>query len=116
MVDKIYSLKNMILSEVMEEAQRGRYDREKVDMIKDLAEAEKSCWEAEYYKSVSQAMENPAGYDSMGYRGGQTGGRSGYGSMGHDDIIEKLGERYRSLGTDERMMFKSKVLSTIGTM
>ena len=41
---------------------------EYIDMIKDLAEAEKECQEACYYESVVEAMENSdMGYDRMGY-------------------------------------------------
>ena len=51
-----------------------------VDMVKDLAEAEKSCWEAEYYRSVSEAMERGDGQSGyMGHDGsGGSGGRSGW--------------------------------------
>lgn len=38
---------------------------EVVDMIKDLADAEKNCWKAAYYKSVVGAMEEGSG--NMGY-------------------------------------------------
>lgn len=57
---------------------------EVIDMIKDLAEAEKSCYEACYYKSVVEAMdeygENPRmGYNPNRNRMGQySDGRSGY--------------------------------------
>lgn len=59
------------------------------DAVKDLAEAEKACWEAEYYMTVTEAMEDGSmGYeDGMGYmgggsqggRGGSQGGSRGYG-------------------------------------
>lgn len=50
------------------------------DQIKDLAEAEKACWEAEYYMTVTEAMEDGSmGYDEgMGYaQGGQGEGQQG---------------------------------------
>lgn len=53
-----------------------------VDMIKDLAEAEKACLEAEYYDTVIDAMDS--GSDRYGYTGqggsgdGRSGNRSGY--------------------------------------
>lgn len=63
-------------------------DPKMIDSIKDLAEAEKACWEAEYYRAVTEAMEDGSmGYeDGMsraqggqgGSQGGQQGGR-GYG-------------------------------------
>lgn len=50
------------------------------DQIKDLAEAEKACWEAEYFRSVTEAMDS-SGYmpEGMGYQNGQgANGRMGY--------------------------------------
>lgn len=132
MVENIYALKNKILKHVENETQNMERINvneigELVDMVKDLAEAEKSCWEAQYYRSVSQAME-----DKSGYPGGNTGGgdnmggirqgysqpmRQGYNQMmGHDDIINKLGNEYRNLSPEEKMVMKSKVLSTLGSM
>lgn len=58
-----------------------------VDMIKDLAKAEKDCWEACYYKTVVEAMtegdDERAGYDHYRYASGRFaptghGHRSGY--------------------------------------
>lgn len=76
MVEEIYDLKNQLLESIAKEIdERGieRLDKEKVDMVKDLSEAEKSCWEAEYYRSVTEAMES-SGYDGqMGMRGNQMG-------------------------------------------
>lgn len=90
MVGEIYELKNKLIEEMMRDVQeRGveRLDKERVDMVKDLAEAEKSCWEAEYYRSVAEAMEGQSGYDmsgnQMGYnsmpgaQGGVRGGSQG---------------------------------------
>lgn len=49
---------------------------EVVDMIKDLAQCEKYCWEAEYYRTVVEAMEDeeePEYESRMGYtRTGRT--------------------------------------------
>ena len=77
MVEVIYDLKNQLLEQLEKDVQeRGadRLDKDKVDMVKDLAEAEKSCWEAEYYRSVAEAMGEGSGYDGagaaqMGYNG-----------------------------------------------
>lgn len=98
MVEEIYDLKNQLLESMSKEIdERGieRLDKEKVDMVKDLAEAEKSCWEAEYYRSVTEAMEssgydgqmgmrdNQMGYDGMsGAQGGSRGGSNRGGSQG----------------------------------
>lgn len=41
---------------------------EVIDMIKDIAEAEKNCYEAKYYKSVNKAMEEKGEYqERYGY-------------------------------------------------
>ena len=97
MVEEIYNLKNQLLESMAKEVdERGieRLDKEKVDMVKDLAEAEKSCWEAEYYRSVTEAMEgsgydgqmgmrdNQMGYDGMSGAQGNRGGSNRGGSQG----------------------------------
>ena len=132
MVNKIYELKNKFIQRIEKNISERGIDRidinemdKLVDMVKDLAEAEKSCWEASYYRSVSEAMESgqssgystqqPAndsrrGYSSMGY------GSMGYGSMGHSDIIEQLGNEFKSLRPEERSMMRDKVLATLGMM
>lgn len=60
---------------------------EVVDMIKDLADAEKSCMEASYYENVTEAMDEYSdgrmGYDRWRYSSGRfapkgRGTRSGY--------------------------------------
>lgn len=89
MVETVYELKNMLLEELMKDAkERGieRLDKDRVDMVKDLAEAEKSCWEAEYYRGVTEAME---GQGYSGYSGGASGtsgaqGAQGTGSQGYN--------------------------------
>lgn len=138
MVEKIYEMKNKLLEQAEKElAERGpeRIDvnrmGEIIDMVKDLAEAEKSCWEASYYRKVTEAMEGSSGYTSTGSpaNGGGMGygGRSGYGSsmrqgygsggsMGHGDLIEKLGEEFRNMSPEEKMMMKNKVLTIMGSM
>lgn len=80
MVEKIASLKDEILMQAEQEMHdTGQVNPESIDAVKDLAEAEKSCWEAEYYRSVTEAMEDgQMGYDDgMGYRGNR-------GNMGYD--------------------------------
>lgn len=83
MVEKIASLKDEILMQAEQEMHdTGQVNPESIDAVKDLAEAEKSCWEAEYYRSVTEAMEDgKMGYDGgmrdgMGYS--RPGGRGGY--------------------------------------
>ena len=93
MVEKIYDIKNKALQRMEQAIAERGVDRmdvkemgELADIVKDLSEAEKACWEAEYYRSVTDAMES-SGYmpDGMGYDGQdgsggvrRTGGRSGY--------------------------------------
>ena len=81
MVDKIYEIKNQLLERIARDiSERGieRLDGAMVDMVKDLAEAEKSCWEAEYYRSVAEAMEREGGSSGYMGSGGSGGGRSGW--------------------------------------
>lgn len=89
LVEKIAEMKDMLLGrmeQVINERGVERADLAETgklaDQIKDLAEAEKACWEAEYYMSVAEAMESK-GYmpEEMGYEGGSGGygGSSGYG-------------------------------------
>lgn len=135
MVEDIYALKNKILQHVEKETMdMSRIDvkevGELVDMVKDLAEAEKECWEATYYRKITEAMEGASGYTStgspangggMGY-GDQGGGsrsgygsmRQGYGSMGHGELIDQLAQEYDRMPPDEQMMMKNKILMKLG--
>lgn len=105
MVDVIFDLKNQLLEDMLRETrERGidHLDKEKVDMIKDLAEAEKNCWKASYYRSVTEAMEDGgSGYPSeqgsygnyptysgyygptMGMSGASRGGQQSTGNSGY---------------------------------
>ena len=80
MVEKIKEIKDELLMQAEQDIHEGgSVDPETIDGIKDLAEAEKSCWEAEYYRAVTEAMEDGSmGYDGMGYdRQGGSGNRRG---------------------------------------
>lgn len=84
MVEKLKDLKDELLMQAEQDMhENGSVDHMMIDDIKDLAEAEKSCWEAEYYRTVTEAMEDgKAGYDDgMGYtrRGGMGYDRQGRG-------------------------------------
>ena len=83
MVEKIKDLKDELLMQAEQEMHdTGQVNPESIDAVKDLAEAEKACWEAEYYRSVTEAMEDgKMGYDDgMGYgRGGMGYGRGNQG-------------------------------------
>ena len=94
MVEVIYDLKNQLLDEMIKEVnERGidHLDKEQVDMIKDFAEAEKDCWKAAYYRTITEEMERGGsgypmswqqvyGYSSGGMSGAQQGGMSRSGS------------------------------------
>lgn len=121
MVEEIYELKNKLLEEMMRDVQeRGveRLDKDRVDMVKDLADAEKSCWEAEYYRSVAEAMENGSGYgmsgNQMGYNGmsgAQGGNRGGNGrngaqngaQRGYRDSMGRYARRGYGMGYQEHL-------------
>lgn len=137
MVDRIYTLKNQVLERIMKDVEeRGieRIDGDMVDIVKDLAEAEKSCWEAEYYRKVAEAMEGSSGYSGMR---GSTGMRSGYGagtgssagyggqtsapgvymgSSGHTSVIDPLRTALQSASPDERQRLRNEIMTTIGAM
>ena len=85
MIDKICKMKDKLCEYAHQQMQQGldRVDTREmgavIDMIKDLAEAERSCVEANYYESVVEAMEEGGG--RYGYDGGSpdgSRGRSGY--------------------------------------
>lgn len=79
------------------------------DIVKDLSEAEKECWEAQYYMSVTHAMNSGSGYaadtrttqgyipEPMGYDAMVTtyGGRSGY-----RDAMGRYATRPANMGYD----------------
>ena len=70
MVETIKSLKDSLLRHMEKDvSERGAeyLDPKMVDMVKDFAEAEKECWEAEYYRNAAEGMESRMGYDSMPY-------------------------------------------------
>ncbi len=134
MVDKIYQLKNAILQELEKAAHdkgADRLDGDMVDMVKDLACAEKDCWEAEYYRNVVEAMDGAAGYSPMGYQpaqGGQAnrmgwqnqygsgrGGRRGYdGSYGYQDPLEAVRSAMQGAAPEERERMKGELRKLAG--
>lgn len=77
------------------------------DIVKDLSEAEKECWEAQYYMSVTHAMNSSGGYttdaygsqgympEPMGYDTVRTYGRSGY-----RDSMGRYATRPSNMGYD----------------
>ena len=117
MVEKIKATKDKVLDFM--EREIGKYNGDRMDVkeagdladiIKDLAEAEKSCWEAEYYRSVTEAMgsSGSSGYtqpmdDRMTY------GRRGYsGGMGHMDPLSSIREMMSSLSPEMRSQLRNE--------
>ncbi len=128
MVELIKEIKDQLLEQVDAEIkERGgveRVDPDTIDMIKDLAEAEKACWEAEYYRSVTEAMDNNSGYQTNGMSYGRNGYknrrgwqnqygsgymRSGYGMMGHDESIEGIRNIMMTANPDEKERLKAEL-------
>lgn len=118
MVEEIYQIKNEFLQKMRQEIDERGIERVDVaemyklaDIVKDMAEAEKSCWEAEYYRSVTEAMGGESGYSGSqsGYNGGSgmQGGSRGYsgrsgaqggsqgGSQGRSGWANQYGSGYR---------------------
>lgn len=85
MVERIKETKDQILERMEQTINERGIDRVDVnemgklaDIVKDLAEAEKACWEAEYYMSVTEAMDEYGYEEEMGYaQGGEGGGSQG---------------------------------------
>ena len=130
MLDKIMDAKKRVLEYMDKTGEKYGPDRldvaeyEKLaDIVKDLSEAEKACWEAEYYQSVTEAMDSQ-GYMpemGMGYNGrggsqgmqgqGMQGGRSGYRDSrgrfarrgyGYHQDMESLREQMQEAAPAER--------------
>lgn len=115
MVEKLKDLKDELLMQAEQDMHdNGSVDHMMIDDIKDLAEAEKSCWEAEYYRSVTEAMaDGQMGYDDgMGYarggRGYSRGGQTAYdGGRGYRRGYERESRRgYR--GRDSMGRYTSR--------
>lgn len=128
MVHKLREYKDQVLKRMESEINERGIDRADVkelgelsDIIRDLASAEKDCWEAEYYMTVTEAMDNGSGYmpmgDGMGYTNGNMGNggmsRSGYRDArgryarrgytgGIDDDIQSIRQAMTSASPDER--------------
>ena len=146
MVNKIWEIKNKFLERMEKEIGERGIDRVDVadmdklaNIIHHFAEAEASCWQAEYYKTVTKAMEQ----GSSGYGGGTgssagygssmqtSGGRSGYATQssmydtarqgymdgrGGKEVVESLRKEIQSAGPDDRERIRHEVMSVIGAM
>lgn len=118
MVELIKQTKDTVLERLDKAINEKGADRMNVqevgmlaDVVKDLAEAEKACWEAEYYMSVTEAMQDGSmGYeDAMGYaRGYRRGYSQGQGgSQGYRRGYEQ-GQGYRGQPRDSQGQFTSR--------
>ena len=111
MVSKICSIKNQVVEHIEHEMDERGLDRinirdmgEFADVVKDLSEAEKDYWKAQYYRNlVTDAME--AKYGSAPIRSEQ--------GM---DIIDRLDEEYRSMSVEDRALLKSRLAMKLGSM
>jgi hypothetical protein len=130
MVEIIAEDKNKILEYMGKSLEKYGPDKMNVDeigkladAIKDMAEAEKACWEAEYYRSVTEAMDGQ-GYtpDMMGYQGqGGNRGRMGYnrnrdsmgrytsGRRGYHEGMDGLRAEMQSASPEEREKMKREL-------
>lgn len=94
---ELCELKCTLLDWVKTETQKGVHSTnakelgEVIDMIKDLAEAEKCCMEAHYYETVSEAMEDYE--ENMGEEG-----RYGYNPMHSSQTGRFISNRGRGRG------------------
>ena len=117
MVSKICELKDMFLKRVDHDISERGIERidvhemgELVDIIKDLAEAEDYCWQAEYYRSITNAM------DSKGARNDRTGythSVSGDVHVHHHEVIDPIMTAIKNAEPDERERLKSEIMSLI---
>jgi hypothetical protein len=129
MVEKIKANKDNVLEFMERELNKYGPDRmdvkemgELADIVKDLAEAEKNCWEAQYYREVTEAMgkgSESSGYGgsrmgyNMGYDSGNMGGRRGYGtgSMGYHDPMMTIREALNSADPEMRAKIRSEIMN-----
>lgn len=98
---RITKMKDQLIEEAqsrMENLDGGSIEQmgQIIDMIKDLAETEKACMEADYYDSVVEAMD---GDDRYGYD--PQAGRSEVGRPGG-------GRRYEAMDDGDRMGYKNQ--------
>lgn len=77
MTQKVFELKEELINYISEQVKTRSVGQmntgemgQVVDMIKDLAEAEHHCWEACYYKAITEAMHTGS---RMGYNGSGVG-------------------------------------------
>ena len=119
-MDKIVMIKDKILDFMEQEV--GKYGSNRMDVkeIGELADVIKDLAEAEYYCSVSKAMNTDEQYGytqptRMGY-GGQgggnanMGGRAGYGGMmGHSDPMSAIRDILMTADPETKSMLRGEI-------
>ena len=116
MVEIIRELKDVLLEQMEKDVNdRGveRLDPDMVDMVKDLADAEKACWEAEYYRSVAEAMDNRSGYTQTHMQRGNMGIRRGYNMMGYSDSLEGVRNIMMTASPEEKERMRAELRSML---
>ena len=129
MVEEIKRHKDRVLAYMAKELEKYGDDRMDVaemdklaDIVKDLAEAEKQCWEAEYYRTVTEAMDR-SGYmpEGMGYGMGRSGYNPNRDSMGRyarrgydHDPIQDVRDAMGGASTEERERMKRELRQIVG--
>lgn len=129
MEKELNKLKYDLLDAAREEMAKGkeRVNTEElgevIDMIKDLAEAEKCCMEAAYYENVVEAMGDRYGYtrdmyprDTRPFRESRymDNNRMGYGKI--DEIMSSVQDMYAMSPKDERERLKSQLKDMVFKM
>jgi len=119
MVEKIKANKDRVLAYMeMRLAQYGnaRMNTDEMgmlaDIVKDLAEAEKFCWETQYYRTVTEAMEdndNSSDYAVMRYdEPATTTNRRGYDNT-HTSSIDSIRNMLATLPHEQRMQIRNEL-------
>lgn len=140
MVEKIKESKDKVLKYMDRELTKYGEDRMDVktmgdlaDIVKDLAEAEHHCWEAQYYRTVTEAMEGgssgSSGYGSGGGSGSSAnGGRMGYGmggarrgyggggggSQGYTDPVSSIREMMAMADPETKAKIRGELSGVLG--
>jgi hypothetical protein len=128
-VEEIKRHKDKVLAYMAKELEKYGDDRMDVaemeklaDIVKDMAEAEKQCWEAEYYRTVTEAMDR-SGYmpEGIGYGMGRSGYNPNRDSMGRyarrgydHDPIQAVREAMGGAPTEERERMKRELRQIVG--
>ena len=134
MVEKIKTIKDTMLKRMEQAIDEKGPERVNVqemgllaDIVKDLAEAEKECWEAEYYQSVTDAMDRsgymPEGVHDSQYRSGYNPNRDSMGRYsrrrgyryGYDhDPIQGVREAMTGASPEDREKMQRELRQMLG--